>query len=257
MYNLLIIGAGIWGQKYIETITSKFSQVALNVANRENWKQLIDARPDGVIIATPPQSHIEIATHALSQDIPTIIEKPLSLSLDEARSLEKFTAPILVNHIHLFSDSYQKIKSMTSGQIKNITTLGYNDGPVRNYSGLWDYAPHDLSMILDLAGCMPNKTNIKKIQISSEKSLFNIIMNFDNFDTCSTVGNGGNQKRRYFCVSFNGLNISWEDSDRPPNHTPPLENMLKVFLNAIDGKKDSRLGLDLSFKILEILAANK
>src|SRR5208283_3041583 len=100
-YKLLLVGSGVWGQKYISTL-SNFSAVSLEAASRDNWKELIDKKPDGVIVCTPPQSHVEIASYALSQNIPTMIEKPLALSLSEAKLLRQFSAPILVNYVHLF-----------------------------------------------------------------------------------------------------------------------------------------------------------
>jgi predicted dehydrogenase len=258
--KLLLIGSGAWGQKYIKTITSNFPQVVLTVANRENWKQLIDAHPDGVIVATPPESHVEIAAYSLSQNIPTVIEKPLSLSLNEAMLLEKFNAPVLVNHIHLFSDSYQKIKSIINpSDITGIKTIGYNNSPTRNYSALWDYGPHDLSMILDLTDCLPIKVNITEFPSRTDKSLFDITMDFGRFLTQSIVGNGAYTKKRYISVSFDGLNISYDENsnNQPFNYKPPLENMLNVFIDIINGKKDNRMGLDMSYKILKILSTNK
>src|SRR5580658_1853229 len=87
-------GTGKWGQNYIKTLSS-FENVKLIIANRNNWKILIDDNiPDFVIISTPPQSHIEIAIYALEQNIPVIIEKPLSLSYSVALSLKEFKSLI-------------------------------------------------------------------------------------------------------------------------------------------------------------------
>ena len=103
MKNIVLVGGnGKWGQNYISTL-KYFQDINLQVATRENWKQLIDKNPDGVIVATPPDSHIEIASYSLSKNIATMIEKPLALSLQEAETLKQFTAPILVNHIQLFT----------------------------------------------------------------------------------------------------------------------------------------------------------
>src|ERR1035437_729108 len=101
--NIVMVGNGQWAQRYISTL-SRFPNVNLQIANRDNWKSLIlKTLPEGVIVCTPPQSHIEIATYSLKLGIPTMIEKPLSLSLSEANALKQFCSPILVNHIHLFS----------------------------------------------------------------------------------------------------------------------------------------------------------
>ena len=38
--------------------------------------------------------------------------------------------------------------------------FGYNQGPYRDdYSAMWDWAPHDLSMMLDLLGTLPERVS--------------------------------------------------------------------------------------------------
>ncbi len=116
--NILLIGKGAWGKNYIKTIDSFFPKIKLTVADRTNWKQLIDKGPAGVIIATPPDSHIEIAKHALRENILCLIEKPLALSLNEAKELEQYSnVPILIGHIYLFSNWFQKIKNIIVGYL--------------------------------------------------------------------------------------------------------------------------------------------
>ncbi len=47
-------------------------------------EQLLDARPDIVVIATPPESHADIAVNALASGAHVFCEKPLANSLEEA-----------------------------------------------------------------------------------------------------------------------------------------------------------------------------
>jgi predicted dehydrogenase len=250
--NIVLIGAGKWGKNYISTL-SNFSNVNLQIANRDNWKKLIDDKPDGVIISTPPQSHIEIACHSLSLGIPIMIEKPLSLSLSEALVLKQFKAPILVNHIHLFSVAYQNLRDFThSHKIDKIVSFGVNNSPDRDYSSLWDYGCHDIAMILDLAQEFPHK--IKAEQIETERgALFKIKLKFKTFETESYVGNSAEKSVRKIKVSSDGLNIKYNDNKRPSNQAPPLTMALFTFIKAIEGNKDYRLGLDLSLKVLQVL----
>jgi predicted dehydrogenase len=244
MTNLLLIGAGKWGQNYIQTL-STFPQVSLTIATRSNWQQLINQRPEGVIICTPPQSHVEIASYALERNIPTMIEKPLSLSLAEARQLQQYSAPILVNHIHLFADNYQLIKQqLNPATIQYIMTTGRSDNPPRDYSELWDYGPHDVAMILDLAQQMP--ISIQCGQVNPR--FFHLILRYPTFTAFSAIGHIPNKKIRLVMTSDGTLYDYKGD-----NPTPPLTKALQVFLNAIQGQPDYRLGLDLSLQVLEVL----
>lgn len=246
MINIVLVGLGAWGQRYISTIYS-LKDVTLTIANRENWKHLINNKPDGVIVCTPPQSHIEIASFALAKDIPTMIEKPLSLSLQDALSLQQYSAPILVNHSHLFSHRYQTIKNaMLRTSIKSIYSFGLGTNSHQNYSALWDYGPHDLSMILDVSQQFPK--NIKCF--SFNHNCFFIILKFDKFTSFSLIGAHTNKFRLLQVINSNNVfnyNDIYDKNDRS------LTNSIKVFINAIKGESDSRLGIDLSLKIIQIL----
>ena len=250
MKIIVLIGSGKWGQKYISTIAN-IHNVKLFVANRSNWKMLIDEHPDGVIVCTPPESHVEIADYSLSRGIPTMIEKPLSLSLIEARQLNKYQIPVLVNHIHLFSQGYQNIKEIVKNkQISSIYSIGLGTNPIRDYSSLWDYGPHDLAMILDLLQKMPNDIKISKHQYFD---MFHIELSFSNCKTYSTIGIQPIGKYRSLYVETDGICVSYDDTRRPDYHVSPLLNAINIFIQAMSGYVDDRLGLDLSMKILEVL----
>lgn len=251
--KLLLIGNGQWGGKYVSTITHCFPNVDLQIGSRDTWQSLIDAKPDGVIVATPPSSHIEIAEYALQRDIPTMIEKPLALSHQEAATLQQYKVPILVNHIHLFATAYQHLREITNKrQISEIVSLGYNKGPVRDYSSLWDYGCHDVAMILDLMEITPEMVRVDEVK-TKIGSLFNIKMKFEWFHSESLVGNGGEKPIRKLKIYCDGLRLVYDDKMCPGNHSSPLTNALKVFMEAIRGTNDPRLGLDLSLQVVKIL----
>ena len=225
----------------------------------KNWKELaqrkhklqieFSSEDNCWLVYKPGSPNNNLVEKVRPGHIPTMIEKPLSLSFTEACSLQSFKTPILVNNIHLFSKQYQSIKELVNrDEITWMFSQGSNFGPIRNYSSLWDYAPHDLSMILDLSNEYPKIINIKEIK-NNKLSLYAIELLFNNFSSLSIVGNAGINKKRLFNVYanlnllYNGLNISQN----------PLANAIKVFIDAIYGIYDYRLGLDLSFKIIKIL----
>jgi predicted dehydrogenase len=59
-------------------------------------------RPDGVILATPNQLHVEHASRCLAARVPTLLEKPIAPSVDEAETLAAQAArsgvPLLIGH---------------------------------------------------------------------------------------------------------------------------------------------------------------
>jgi hypothetical protein len=245
--NLVLVGSGKFGQKYIATLDhlKETQDIKYVVANRNNWKELINQKPDGVMICTPPQSHIEIAQYALEKNIPTMVEKPLALSLKECQKLSQYSAPILINHIHLFSSVYQNIKNKKT-HITSIKSIGSSSSPPRDYSRLWDYAPHDISMILDLTQKYP--TNIECY--SSDNQSFIIKLKFNHLETISKIGYS-DDRVRYLIVNDDKL----LEYDGMATSELPLKSAITTFILAIQGQTDYRLGLDLSLQVIKVLEA--
>ena len=242
---ILLIGNGSWGKIYAQNLSNL--NISFQIANRDNWQELVNQQPAGVIIATPPQSHIEIASFALDRNIPVLIEKPLAMNYKEAKELQKYTAPILVNHIHLFSDNYQQLKKeVINKKINSIHTLGYNKSPNQTYSSLLDYGAHDIAMILDLTQQYPQIISAKE-ERTEFGFLYHITLLFDKFYSESIVGNGGEDKKRDLTVIQNDKALIYNGGDNP------LENTIKTFQKLIAGGSDERAGLDLSLKVMMIL----
>lgn len=257
MKNIILVGAGKWGKNYITTFKS-FPEIELKIAKREDWKQLINLNPDGVIIATQPDSHIEIASYALERNIPVLIEKPLALSLQEAEKLKKFTAPIMVDYTHLYSNYYRHVLStIRNTQLRSIVTNGYNNTPDRKYSALWDYGSHDIAIVMDLQGpYKPFQVSCKKIP-SDSGEMYQIDLYFKSwidFSAHCLVGNGGSKKARDITINMEGVTVYHDDT--VVNHDPsPLHNIIDIFLKNIDGKSErwNRESLNFALTVTKIL----
>lgn len=247
--KILIVGRGPWGQRYVETL--KELRVSTDTCGRD-WQRYLDKDFDGVVVATPPQHHIEIAKSFLSKGIPVMIEKPLALSIDEVEGLAPYQeVPILVNHLHLFSSQYQNIKRASLAEkIISIESKGFNHGPHRTYSSLWDYGPHDLSMAIDLMGGNVSVMNAT-VDSTPRGELYRFTLKNQSITATSTVGNGALHRARELKVIFSsGREMKYRNED---NVSPPLTNAVICFLRAIQGIDDYRLGLTLSKKILQVL----
>ena len=99
-----IIGTGFIGQVHIETLrrlgnvevtaladtfNAKEAAEKLNVPHYfTDYKEMIDIMPlDTVHICTPNNTHFEIAMYAMEHNIHVICEKPMCITIDEAREL--------------------------------------------------------------------------------------------------------------------------------------------------------------------------
>jgi len=129
--NVLLIGLGHWGEKHLRGLSELGVTVwAADVSpERRAWaaKNGVDpsrvvadfttalGRVDAVDIVTPADNHLEIATHCLSAGKGCFVEKPLALTVAEARQLVEVvnaTGMVLqVGHIfrfHPVTDALQR-----------------------------------------------------------------------------------------------------------------------------------------------------
>lgn len=177
MINLALIGAGKWGKNYLRAVKNLKNVKIKYVCSGQNslknisseyikvndYRKLVRKKDiDGVIISVPPTKHFEITKKFLLARMPVLVEKPVSVSLSEAKKLktifEETGGKIIVGHIFLYNQAFCEFKRLFN-KMKNIQYLhfeGSDWGPVRtDISALWDWAPHDISMCIELLEKMP------------------------------------------------------------------------------------------------------
>ena len=179
--NIAVIGSGYWGKNLVrnynemgalrlicdknETVLSNFQEQYPDV---ETCVALNDAlsREDigGIVIATPAETHYTLAREALLAGKHVYIEKPLVLKegdgLDLINLAQEQNLVLMVGHLLQYHPVFLKLKEMASsgelGRINYIYSHRLNLGKIRREENiLWSFAPHDISMILALAGEEP------------------------------------------------------------------------------------------------------
>lgn len=112
-----VVGAGIIGRTHVATIAKTpgmtlagivdpFADAslaaALGTTLYADHAGLLDAGIDGVIVATPNETHVPIATTYLRAGIPVLLEKPIANTIAEALELvaaeTSLGVPLLVGH---------------------------------------------------------------------------------------------------------------------------------------------------------------
>ena len=295
MFTFGLIGYGKWGKNYFK-ILNEFSnkriinflylaRLKLNKKSKQisssqikliNTKSLFEKKINGLIISSPPQTHFELSKKAISKKIPTLIEKPLTLNLESTLNIKKLLYKkkilFLVNHQYLMSPYYKELKKIINNKnISKIYSEGHGIGPKRNYSVLWDWAPHDLSMIFDLLGTK-KRVNILKVKKNTSVKGFErwkIEMYVGNIFVAISIGNNYKRKTRIFKVFekngnitiFNDRNISnyklkFNNKCIRVQHSLPLQNKILIFLkylkkyynknNNINYMKDINLSLKIA-----------
>lgn len=105
MIRVLVIGVGRWGEQHLRVLGDlgverwicdvspdrRERAVSLGIAPSRtvaDYRAVLDA-VDAVDIVTPATNHLEIATACLQAGRPCLVEKPLTLTVAEARRLEQ------------------------------------------------------------------------------------------------------------------------------------------------------------------------
>jgi predicted dehydrogenase/acetyltransferase-like isoleucine patch superfamily enzyme len=179
--SVAVIGSGYWGKNLVrnfynlnalkliadknETILSNFKD---QYADIDTCLALTDVlnRSDiaGVAVATPAETHFNIARESLLAGKHVYVEKPLVLREEEGQELidlaKKKNRVLMVGHLLQYHPVFVRLKEMAAagelGRINYIYSHRLNLGKIRREENiLWSFAPHDISMILSLAGEEP------------------------------------------------------------------------------------------------------
>lgn len=237
MIRLGLVGVGRWGQRFIETVARRPTRDAAitcfarardardvqipGATQAGDWREILDGHLcDGLLVVTPPDSHVEIVAHAAAAGMPALVEKPLALTADEVRRLARVLdqtprVPVLVDHIHLYSPQFRKLKQLVAElamPVEEIESVGCGVGPVRDYSSLLDYGPHDLSMCLDLLGLAePRRLGPARMRKTPAGELYEFDLQIGGAVAHIKVGNGATAKHRLFRVSGGGHTLAYDD----------------------------------------------
>ena len=183
--KIACIGAGYWGKNLVRNFNELgvLSTVCeMDPQTRAHLKPqypnvtftdavdevFADPEISRVAIATPAVTHAELVQRALLAGKDVFVEKPLSLSVDEAQKLNDLASDkrrvLMVGHLLWYHPAVLKLKKLVEdgdlGRIEYIYSNRLNLGKIRREENiLWSFAPHDISVILGLVGEMPDAIN--------------------------------------------------------------------------------------------------
>ncbi len=176
--NLALIGAGYWGKNLARNVHAlgalrtlcDLSEATLasygadyNEVRKTRDIDSLWAEPGigSVAIAAPAVHHFALAKKAILSGKDVYVEKPLCLDLKEAHELIALAnqegrilmvGHLLQYHPHL-TRLHELVRAGEFGTLRYITSNRLNLGKIRREENvLWSFAPHDLSIILSLAG---------------------------------------------------------------------------------------------------------
>ena len=172
--RIVVAGAGLFGREHLRLLSRRddveiAGVVDVNAAGAEaaaatfgagtfdtDATALIDRlKPDGVIVATPGDTHVRFAAHALRAGIPVLLEKPVGVDAAEAVRLAEVEAAsaafVLPGHVLRFSPSHRKLAEIAKsgiGRVLSVTSRRHrDDSHARRYR---DIDPVLMTMIHDI-----------------------------------------------------------------------------------------------------------
>lgn len=172
MKRVAVIGCGGWGKNHLKTFDrlgalggffdldpARRASVASAYPNARAFATLGEAAecPDihGAVIATPPSSHVELATLFLNSGKGALVEKPLALNEKEGETLAGIVGDrvLLVGHVLEYHPAFVALLALARsgdlGDIRHIECHRFSFGKIRDEENvLWSFAPHDISMAL-------------------------------------------------------------------------------------------------------------
>jgi predicted dehydrogenase len=180
MPEIAVIGCGYWGKNLVRnfsqlavlrlvcdlTPTGRATAVELAPEAKivSDLRQILDSPVSGVAIATPAETHYDVAKQALEAGKDVFVEKPLALTYEEGQRLVRFAAErqriLMVGHVLEYHPAVVRLREMVRdgalGKIQYIYSNRLSLGKVRREENiLWSFAPHDVAVILRLMGSLP------------------------------------------------------------------------------------------------------
>lgn len=250
-----------------------------------NSRQMLDSeRLDGLIVANSPQDHFGVALTAIEMGLATWIEKPLTLNANESKILletgRRLHARVLVDHIFVHSLAWKLFKQASSnlGKILRVETWGGGPTPIRaSVSPLWDWGPHDISLVLDLLQSAPEKVEATVAKRINDTHRFNVRLDLQfnhGVTTTSHFGTAFAKNTRKISILQEHGSIHLDDFDlgtiqiyfnHPdkeqsrqeipiPRVPRPLDAMLSEFHLIITSQRESLSDLVLGDQVVQVLA---
>ncbi|MEM7229492.1 MAG: Gfo/Idh/MocA family oxidoreductase [Planctomycetota bacterium] len=308
--SIAVVGCGGWGKNIVRTMVGTGRLGAVIDPSTDGQARARELAPDvpvhadlepvlrdpaigAVMIATPAETHFELACRAIAAGKDVFVEKPLTTRLDEARELVRRAddagTVLMVGHLLEYHPAILKLQELIRdgelGTIRYVTSNRLNLGKIRTEeNALWSFAPHDISVILRLVDAMPCEVvatggsyitpNIADVTVTQ--------MLFDNGTRCHIFVSWlhpfkeqklvvvGSKKMASFCDVSKELvlydqHVDWNEGQPIPvrgEGTPvefdslsPLEAECNHFIHCVDTRKRPRTDGVNGLRILELLHA--
>ncbi len=177
--KVAVVGSGNWGKNLVrnfaqlgalaavcdsdETRLALVKQEYKEVITTAHYQALLDNPGiSAIVVATPSDTHFDLAKRALLANKHVYVEKPLARDVNHARELDALATErnlvLMVGHLLLYHPAVNSLKQLIAsgelGELLFVRSDRMNFNTSRSHwSVLWDLAPHDISMMSYILDC--------------------------------------------------------------------------------------------------------
>jgi UDP-2-acetamido-3-amino-2,3-dideoxy-glucuronate N-acetyltransferase len=204
--KIALIGCGYWGKNLVRIFSElgvlktdcDLNKKILKERKREwpnleittNFSEILKNKEiKAIVISTSAAWHYKLAKRALGAGKDVFVEKPLALKVKEGEELIKLAQKkkriLMIGHLLLYHPAIIKLRGLIKGgelgEIHYIWSNRLNFGKLRREENvLWSFAPHDISVIIDILGMPKKVTAIGRSYL--QKSIPDITLSFLEFE---------------------------------------------------------------------------
>lgn len=173
------VGCGYWGKNLarnfaqlgaLGAVVDGHPQTAAAMSDEHGapartWDEVLaDPSLQGVALATPAETHASLAAQALAAGKHVYVEKPMALTAADCRAMmadaDRAGRVLMVGHLLQYHPIFAALLDLVAqgaiGRLRYVYSHRLSLGKFRvEEDVLWSFAPHDISMILALAGHLP------------------------------------------------------------------------------------------------------
>jgi len=199
--NIAFLGYGYWGKNILRNLldmdnvevaavcdsnennlkkatelVTKNSQYNPKLISTTDYNNIISNEEiEAIVIATPPQTHFELAMKALKAGKHVFIEKPMTTNYQDAIDLYNqgilSQKQVMVGHTFIYHPVINDLKKLIdAGELGDIYSINFemvNLGKFQQLGVLWDLLPHGVSIILYLL----NNPEVVRIEINGTSAI--------------------------------------------------------------------------------------
>ena len=188
--RVAVIGAGVFGRHHLRVLSQSLNATLVGVvdADPERAAQAaaehncltyatlgeLKGNIDAAVVAVPTSLHAEVGCELLESGIDVLVEKPIAADLGSARRLVDTAAKheriLQIGHLERFNPAVAALKKIVNIPLFfEIHRLSLFSPRSLDVDVVLDLMIHDLDIVLDLAGAMPEEIRAAGISILSEK----------------------------------------------------------------------------------------